>query len=343
LDIRRYRELYGRRNLRFVRNNAVLYWRFLAHLEDRGYRPRTVERYHEKLRTFLRWTGARSVRRLKRADVERYLLWFRQERTRTPYTLRYVREGLAVFFGFLVMYAGLRRNPAVGLRIRTHYPQPERMDLFSPEEVLRILRAPREQRQRLDRAEFPTDRAYRSASYTLLQDYLILKLMVSTGIRPCEIASAQREDLDENGCGLRVRTKGHQQYMVEERTVFLSARTVEELRELLLISEDRRGTHSGGCLFVHYHDGRPLHPNYSNEVVKFWAARCGITRSVYAYMCRYTFCTRLVENGVDPYSLKMLMGHKQMATSLVYYLKLTPAELRKEWRAYNPLSDRSAV
>jgi site-specific recombinase XerD len=343
LDIRRYRELYGRRNLRFVRNNAVLYWRFLAHLEDRGYRPRTVERYHEKLRTFLRWTGARSVRRLRRDDVQRYLLWFRQERIRTPYTLRYVREGLAVFFGFLVMYAGMRRNPAVGLRIRTHYPQPERMDLFSPEELLRILRAPREQRQRLDRGEFPTDRAYREASYTLLRDYLILKLMSSTGIRPYEIASVRREDLDENGCGLRVRTKGHQQYMVEERTVFLSARTVEELRELLLISEDRRGAHSEGTLFMHYRDGRPLHPGYANKVVKFWAARCGITRNVYAYMCRYTFCTRLVENGVDPYSLKMLMGHKQMATSLIHYLKLTPAELRKEWRAYNPLSDRSAI
>ena len=70
-DIGRHRELYGRRNLRFVRNNAVLYWRFLAHLEDRGYRPRTVERFHEKLRTFLRWVGARSVRRLKRRTSRR--------------------------------------------------------------------------------------------------------------------------------------------------------------------------------------------------------------------------------------------------------------------------------
>ena len=130
-DIRRYRELYGGRNLRFVRNNAVLYWRFLAQLEDRGSRPRTVERYHEKLRTFLRWVDARSVRRLKREDVERYLLWFKQERIRSPYTLRYVREGLALFFDFLVMHAGMRRNPATGLRIRTHYPQPERMDLFT--------------------------------------------------------------------------------------------------------------------------------------------------------------------------------------------------------------------
>ncbi len=342
-DIRQYRELYGRRNLRFVRNNAVLYWRFLAHLEDRGYRPRTVERFHEKLRTFLRWIGARSVRRLKRDDVERYLLWFKEQRLRDAYTLRYVREGLAVFFEFLVMQAGMRRNPAVGLRIRTHYPQPERMDLFSPEEALRLLRAPREERGRLDRAAFPTRRAYQAASYTLLMHYLILKLMVSTGMRPCEIAYARRDDLDENGCRLRVRTKGNQQYMVAERVLFLSARTVEEIRELLLMSEETRGADSEGSLFMHYRDGRPLRSGYANKLIKIWAARCGVTRNVYAYMCRYTYCTRLVENGVDPYSLKMLMGHKQMATSLIHYLKLSPTELRREWREYNPLSDRGAV
>jgi site-specific recombinase XerD len=59
-------------------------------------------------------------------------------------------------------------------------------------------------------------------------------------------------------------------------------------------------------------------------------------------MCRYTYCTRLVENGVDPYSLKRLMGHKQAATSLRHYLKLTPSELRKQWRQYNPVGERGA-
>ena len=56
-------------------------------------------------------------------------------------------------------------------------------------------------------------------------------------------------------------------------------------------------------------------------------------------MCRYTYCTRLVENGVDLASLRQLMGHKQTATSLKHYLKLTPAELRKEWKQYNPLCE----
>jgi site-specific recombinase XerD len=74
--------------------------------------------------------------------------------------------------------------------------------------------------------------------------------------------------------------------------------------------------------------------------VKAWAAACGIARRVYAYMARYTYCTRLVENGVDLYSLKRLMGHKQMAVTLKHYLKLTPGEIRKEWKQFNPLTER---
>jgi site-specific recombinase XerD len=344
-DIQRSRTLYGKRNLRFVRNNDVLYWRFLSYLEDMGYRPRTVERYHEKLRTFLKWLGQRSVRRVKREDVEKFLLWFKQERIRSPspYTIRYVREALAVFFGFLMMHAALPRNPAKGLRIRTHFPQPERLDLFSPEEMLLLLKAPREHRQRLNRSDFPTELSFNAASYSLLAHYLILKLMFSTGIRPCEIANARREDLEETALLLRVRNKGHQQYVTEERRLFLSPRTVCQLKELLAMGESRRGATSAERLFIDYHSGNPLSSFYASKVVKQWAPRCGITRNVYAYMCRYTYCTRLVENGADPYSLKRLMGHKQMATSLIHYLKLTPRELRREWREYNPLAGGGAL
>ena len=80
-------------------------------------------------------------------------------------------------------------------------------------------------------------------------------------------------------------------------------------------------------------------PNYTNVVVKRWAGECGTRRRVYAYMARYTYCTRLVENGVDLYSLKRLMGHTQTAVTLKHYLKLSPAEIRREWKEFNPLAE----
>jgi site-specific recombinase XerD len=341
-DIERHRALYGRRNLRFVRNNEVLYWRFLAHLQDRGYQPATVQRYYGQLRTFLRWLAGRSLRRTRREQVEQFLLWFKEHRIRTPYTLRYLRETLAVFFGFVMSHAAMRRNPAAGLRIRTHYPQPERPELFSPEETLLLVGRPLEERQRLRPEDRPNERSYRRILYRLMAEHLMLKLMFSTGLRPCEITNAALGDLDVPGLRLRVRNKGTQRCIVEDRHVFLSARTAMQLQELLAMSQALHGPRSPGRLFVCHRGGDTLGPGYVNRVVKYWARRCGIARSVYAYMCRYTYCTRLVENGVDPYSLKRLMGHKQAATSLRHYLKLTPSELRKQWRQYNPVGERGA-
>lgn len=82
-------------------------------------------------------------------------------------------------------------------------------------------------------------------------------------------------------------------------------------------------------LFIHYFGGGMIASHYPNRAVKRWAQSCGTARRVHAYMCRYTYCTRLVENGVGPCSQKKLMGHKQMATTLKHYLKLSTQELRR--------------
>jgi len=336
-NIQHYRNLYQNKNLQYVRNNEVFYWRFLAHLEDIGYRPRTVERYHEKLRTFLKWLGTTSVRRVRKQQVEQFLLWFKEQRQREAYTLRYLREALSVFFSFVMRYSRMKRNPACGLRIRTHFPQPERIEVFSQPEVLMITRRPLQERDRLSRADCPTEYSYRKAIYTLAMQYLMIKLMFSTGIRPWELVHVEVVDLDAEHRRLRIRNKGNQQYIVHDRHVFLTEKTVGQLKELLELSQPVRNGLSAGWLFIHYFGGGCIASNYANRAVKTWARRCGIARKVHAYMCRYTYCTRLVENGADLYSLKKLMGHKQTATALKHYLKLTPEELRREWRTFNPL------
>ena len=213
------------------------------------------------------------------------------------------------------------------------------MDLFSRAETELIVAAPLRVLERVDRADFPTDRAWRGERYRLKMDHLILKLLFSTGIRPCELAALELKDFDREGLRLRVRNKGNQQYIASDRHVFLSKGTKESLEELLGLSHPVRNADSAERLFVHHRGGGPLGVTYPNAVVKRWAAACGIARGVYAYMARYTYCTRLVENGVDLYSLKRLMGHKQMAVTLRHYLKLSPEEIRREWKQFNPLAE----
>ncbi|MCD6121826.1 MAG: tyrosine-type recombinase/integrase [Spirochaetales bacterium] len=335
-EIEKNRMLYKDKNLKYVRNKWVFYWRFLAYLEDIGYRQRTLQRFHEKLRMFLDWIGKKSLRRVKKKDIEEYLLYLKNEKQIAPYTIRYVKETIGIFFAYVMRFSRMKVNPTSNLGIRIHYKQPEKMDYFSQEEITMLIKKPLHELKRIKRTDFPTDHSYNERIYTVKLQHMILKLMFSTGIRPWEVVHSKVNDLNTEKLRLRVHTKGNQQYIIKDRHVFITETTSDELKELLLLQKPIRRPESENRLFIHYSGGL-LSSNYPNIIVKYWALRCGIKRNVYAYMIRYTYCTRLVENGVDVYSLKKLMGHKQLAVTLKHYLKLTPAELRREWKEFNPL------
>ena len=128
--------------------------------------------------------------------MERYLLYRKAQRQRVAYTIRYTRETLAAFFQWLMQYCPINVNPAAGLRIRLYYPQPERLDLFSRDETLLLVRAPVRAGERLQRAAFPTEHTWRAERYRLSLHHVILKLLFSTGMRPCEIVGLERQDVD---------------------------------------------------------------------------------------------------------------------------------------------------
>ena len=106
-----------------------------------------------------------------------------------------------------MQYCPINVNPAAGLRIRLYYPQPERLDLFSRDETLLLVRAPVGAGERLQRAAFPTEHTWRAERYRLSLHHVILKLLFSTGMRPCEIVGLERQDVDHEQLKLRVRAK----------------------------------------------------------------------------------------------------------------------------------------
>ena len=279
-EIEHHRRLYEHRELSRVTDNWIFYWRFLAHLQDRDYRPRTVGRYHQMLRSFLPWLDGRSLRRVSREDIERYLLYRKAERQRVAYTIRYTREVLSAFFQWLMQYCPIKVNPAAGLRIRIYYPQPERLDLFSHDETLLLVQAPARARERLQRSEFSTEHGWRAARYRLAMHHLILKLLFSTGMRPCEIVSLELQDVDHEQLKLRVRAKGRQRYLERQRSAFITARTAQQLQELLAQAAAVRSGASQDRLFIHHRGGKPLASGYVNIAVKQWAAGADSTHRV---------------------------------------------------------------
>lgn len=335
-EIEQHKILYKKKNLKYVKNNRVFYWSFLAYLEDIDYRPLTIARFYYGIDSFLKWLGKKSLRKVTKKDIEKYLLYIKNDCHHKPYMMNVVKQNISVFFSFVMRHSRMKVNPTLNLNIRIHCKTQENMDYFTQEEVVLILKKPLSTLAKISRKDFTTEYAYKKNIFTTRLHYLILKLMFSTGIRPCEIININLFDLNITKLTIRIRSKGCQKYIIKDRDVFITEKTALELQELINLEKSIRTEESESRLFIQY-NGWKLANNYPNRMLKHWAQKCGITKRVYAYMARYTYCTRLVENGIDIYSLKKLMGHRNVEITLKHYLKLTESEIRKEWKIFNPL------
>lgn len=156
-EIEKHRVLYRQKNLKYVKNNWVFYWRFLCRLEAIGYRPSTISRYYSQIKLFLSWLGSKSLRHVKKKEIESYITHLKSSKRYKLYTMRYHREALCVFFEFVMRFSRMKVNPASNLAVRTHYPQPENMDFFIQSELEMMIAKPKLELERTRRCNFKTD------------------------------------------------------------------------------------------------------------------------------------------------------------------------------------------
>jgi len=67
--------------------------------------------------------------------------------------------------------------------------------------------------------------------------------------------------------------------------------------------------------------------------------KAGIEKRISPHRLRATCASVYAKNGMDPFSLKTLMGHQSIATTMQHYTRLNEEELREVWKKTNPLAE----
>ena len=158
------------------------------------------------------------------------------------------------------------------------------------------------------------------------RNYLMVRLLFSTGMRTLELRKLKLDDINENF--LTVFSKGL------ERMVYMDDETKVELEiyksyvrpalcngkesEFLFVG-DAGGALSGGSV----HD--------------IWRRQLGIKSDLVAYSLRHGFATEMSKGqNLDILTLANLMGHKKLDT-LRHYVETSPEHLRHVKDVYAPL------
>lgn len=136
---------------------------------------------------------------------------------------------------------------------------------------------------------------------------LLISMLYGSGLRVSEVCSLKIKDLDFFNKKLKIRnSKGN-----KDRITLLSNLLIDELR---VVTKGRNGedfifvTQSGNKYSI-----RTVQKIFSNALVK-----SRLQKSSTCHTLRHSFATHLVEEGVDIKTVKGLLGHKSIKTTMVY-------------------------
>jgi integrase/recombinase XerD len=155
----------------------------------------------------------------------------------------------------------------------------------------------------------------------------IIMLLYSTGMRLSEIAKLKIADIDSK----QMRIKVVQGKGAKDRFTILSEQVLLELRAYYIIYKPKE------YLFNGSRPGRPISLRNIQHLVQKGVAQIGLASKHYTvHTLRHSFATHLVDNGADLHTVKELLGHTSLQTTM-RYMHLTPTRTKGIINPYDVL------
>lgn len=165
------------------------------------------------------------------------------------------------------------------------------------------------------------------------RDYIIIKLLYSTGMRVSELCALETSDLDLVNLEIKVFGKGS-----KERIVLIYEELRDELKRYLnndrisLLAKSDNETNRS--LFIN-NKGTSLTTRGVRVILNKVIKQCEETFHISPHMLRHSFATTLLNNGADLRSVQELLGHVNLSTTQIY-THITYENLKREYALAHP-------
>jgi len=263
---------------------------------ERRLAANSVESYARDLALLTRYAAGagRTIVALTRGDLEAFVRDLMAE-GRSPRSVARVVACLRGFYRFLVIEGRITASPADDLRPpRAWKVLPK---YLSVEDVDRLVAQP----------DVGTPRG--------LRDRALIELLYATGMRVSELITLRPADINLDASYLTCTGKGDKQRIVPigDEAAGWVRRYLRDARPVLL------GKRTSPRLFVNARGGGPgLTRMGFWKILKTYARRAGLTRSLSPHMLRHSFATHLLERGADLRAIQLMLGHADLSTTQIY-------------------------
>ena len=258
----------------------------IIEMELRGFSPNTIKTYSTNLNAFLLFTD-KPLDQLTTEDVRAFLHHLISRKLSASYINSTYSVCNLFFTSVLKKPFSLQDVPRV--KVPKKLPS-----VLSKSEVKRIIDA--------------TDNIKHKA---------ILMIAYSSGLRVSEVLHLKVSDIDSDNMQIFIRSgKGN-----KDRYSVLSKHTLSYLRQYFLVYRPN------DWLFYSALDkSRALSSRTAQKVFSNAKVKVGITKPATFHSLRTSFATHLLMQGTDLFTIKTLLGHKNIQTTMVY-LHLAPSRV----------------
>jgi len=240
----------------------------------------TLLRYSRELRTFFTMLN-KSIKEITANDIRAYLSYFKEKRNNLAITINGKLCCLKAFFSWCHSEGYTVINPS------------SNVNLSKTSKVIKQGFTDSDVEKLMNGAKCARDRA-------------IIQTLLSTGCRVSELVSINRSDIDWDNRKVLICGKGDKQ-----RYVYLNEKCIFYLRQYL-----KERTDDNPCLFISQRHGR-LGIRGTETVLKTLGIKVGVSK-VHPHRCRRTLATNLLNKGMGLASVREILGHESMDTTLKY-------------------------
>ena len=274
---------------------------FIKYLSDsKGSSNNTLSAYRRDIACFFDFMSScnidvSSAQTSDVSDFKAYLV----EKGFSPSSVSRAMSSLRTFYKYLKMNGIVSENPAK--TVKNEKVQKKSFEILTAKEIELLLSKPN------------------ITELKGIRDKAMLELMYATGMKVTELVSLDVKDVNLSLGFVVCHGEGAQKH---DRTIFLYPTAVSALKHYLDSTRKILAVDSGDALFVNINGSRITRQGFW-KILKAYAVKAGINKSITPHMLRHSFATHLLENGADIHDIKEILGHSDISSTQVYaeYIK----------------------
>lgn len=146
-----------------------------------------------------------------------------------------------------------------------------------------------------------------------VRDQAILEILYASGLRVSELADLKTTSINYDVGFVRAVGKGS-----KERIIPLGKKAREALQKYLLRARLQLLKNQTNDVLFLSRLGKKISRQSLWAVIKFYARKAKIKKTIKPHTLRHTFATHLLEHGADLRSVQEMLGHADIATTQIY-------------------------